>query len=266
MFDRFNRHIHYLRISVTDRCNLRCRYCMPEKGIRLIRHEDILTFEEIEGVIKTAVGLGIDKIRLTGGEPLVRKDITELVGMISRVKGITDLALTTNGVLLKNFAASLKEAGLQRVNISLDTLDQEKYKRITRGGDLKEVLEGIQAARDAGLDPIKINCVVFKSSDERDALLVKDFAAREGFQVRFIRQMDLESGEFSVVEGGEGGNCSICNRLRITANGMVKPCLFDNQEFSVRQLGAEEALMRAMHSKPQQGCSNSSGRFYNIGG
>ncbi len=225
-----------------------------------------LLLRKLRAWLKLQLGLGIDKIRLTGGEPLVRKDITELVGMISRVKGITDLALTTNGVLLKNFAVSLKEAGLQRVNISLDTLDQEKYKHITRGGDLKEVLEGIQAARDAGLDPIKINCVVFKSSDERDALLVKDFAAREGFQVRFIRQMDLESGEFSVVEGGEGGNCSICNRLRITANGMVKPCLFDNQEFSVRQLGAEEALMRAMHSKPQQGCSNSSGRFYNIGG
>jgi GTP 3',8-cyclase len=266
MYDRFNRHINYLRISVTDRCNLRCRYCMPEEGIHLMRHEDMLTFEEITDVVKAAVRLGINKIRLTGGEPLVRKDLAGLVAMIAKVPGILDLALTTNGYLLKENARSLRAAGLNRVNISLDTLDPEKYSMITRGGDITRVLEGIQAARVAGLEPVKINCVVFRSSDEQDAGMVKEYAVREGFQVRFIRQMNLESGAFSVVEGGTGGNCSICNRLRLTANGMVKPCLFDDQEFDVRQMGAENALISALHAKPSEGCINSTGRFYNIGG
>jgi cyclic pyranopterin phosphate synthase len=239
---------------------------MPEDGIQLMRHEDMLTFEEIVEVVNVSVRMGIDKIRLTGGEPLVRKGITDLVAMIARVTGIRDLALTTNGILLKEYAVSLKMAGLQRVNVSLDTLDPEKYSRISRGGDINQVIEGIRAAQDAGLSPVKINCVVFQSSDEEDALLVKEFANTNGFPVRFIRQMNLETGEFSAVEGGDGGNCSICNRLRLTANGMVKPCLFDDQEFSIRQLGAENALVSALNSKPKKGCYNVTGRFYNIGG
>lgn len=266
MFDRFNRHIHYLRISVTDRCNLRCRYCMPEEGVQLMRHEDILTLEEITGVVKTAVSLGINKIRLTGGEPLVRKGIIDLVAMIAGIPGIVDLSLTTNGVLLKELALSLKMAGLQRVNVSLDTLDREKYREITRGGDLNRTLGGIRAAVEAGLHPVKINCVVFASTMENDAQQVKEFAHREGLQVRFIRQMDLETGAFSLVDGGIGGNCSRCNRLRLTANGMVKPCLFDDQVFPVRSLGAETALLSALHAKPLKGCINTTGRFYNIGG
>ena len=141
-----------------------------------------------------------------------------------------------------------------------------KFSEITRGGDIEKVLRGIQAAKAAGLEPIKINCVVFKSSNEADALEVKEYGRMNNLQVRFIRQMNLESGEFSVVEGGEGGNCSRCNRLRLTANGMVKPCLFDEQEFSVRELGAEKALLSALNSKPLNGCFNSKGSFYNIGG
>jgi len=266
MFDRYNRHIHYLRISVTDRCNLRCRYCMPKEGIQLLRHEDILSFEEIVGVVKAAVSMGIDKIRLTGGEPLVRKGIVDLVAMIASVRGISDLSLTTNGILLKEFAMPLKMAGLQRVNVSLDTLDPVKYKHITRGGEIHWVLEGINAACAAGLNPVKINCVVGKSADEEDARVVKSFAAEKNIQVRFIRQMDLETGDFSIVEGGEGGNCKICNRLRIMANGMVKPCLFNEMGFSVRLLGAEQALISALNSKPEQGCYNKTGRFYTIGG
>lgn len=266
MYDRFNRHINYLRISVTDRCNLRCRYCMPEEGIQQLRHEDMLTFEEIAGVVRVAVSLGIDKIRLTGGEPLVRKGITSLVAMIAATPGVQDLAMTTNGFFLEENAISLKKAGLQRVNVSLDTLDSDRYKRITRGGDINQVLGGIRAACEAGLNPVKINCVIFRSSQEEDALLVKEFAAREGLQVRFIRQMDLETGEFSEVEGGDGGNCAICNRLRLTANGMVKPCLFSDQEFPVRELGAEQALVSALNSKPLKGCYNKTGKFYNIGG
>lgn len=266
MFDRYNRHIHYLRISVTDRCNLRCRYCMPKEGIQLLKHEDILSFEEIVGVVKAAVNMGIDKIRLTGGEPLVRKGIVDLVAMIASVRGISDLSLTTNGILLKEFAIPLKKAGLQRVNVSLDTLDPVKYRYITRGGDIHWVLEGINAACAAGLNPVKINCVVGKSADEEDAGVVKAFAAEKNIQVRFIRQMDLETGDFSIVEGGEGGNCRICNRLRLMANGMVKPCLFNEMGFSVRLLGAEQALISALNSKPEQGCYNTTGRFFNIGG
>ena len=266
MFDRFNRHIHYLRISVTDRCNLRCRYCMPEEGVRMISHGDIMTFEEITDVVKAAVSAGIDKFRLTGGEPLVRKDITQLVAMISAVPGVKDLGMTTNGILLKKYAHDLKKAGLHRVNISLDTTDPEKFRQITRGGDVGQVLEGIHAAREAQLFPLKLNCVVVQSSVEEDALLVREFAEREGLQVRFIRQMDLEEGDYYVVEGGMGGNCSVCNRLRLTANGMLKPCLFSEHEFSVRKMGAVRALAEAVKSKPLKGCYNRKGSFYNIGG
>lgn len=266
MFDRFNRRIRYLRISITDRCNLRCRYCMPENGVQLMRREDILTLEEIAEVAKTAVRLGIDKIRLTGGEPLIRKGVIDLVAVLAGIPGVKDLALTTNGVLLKQMAAPLKAAGLHRVNVSLDAVDPERYRQITRGGELADVLAGIRAARDAGLDPIKINCVVFASSREADAAGVREYARRESLQVRFIRQMNLETGEFSVVEGGDGGNCSRCNRLRLTANGLIKPCLFDDQGFAVRELGAERALISAVQAKPMKGNVNITGKFYNLGG
>jgi len=164
VYDRFNRSINYLRISVTDRCNLRCRYCMPEEGVVGMNHRDMLTFEEITESVRVAVGMGIDKIRITGGEPLVRKDIVNLVAMISAVEGAKDLTMTTNGIFLEEFARPLKEAGLQRINISLDTMDADRYRKITRGGDLNRVLNGIKAAKEAGLTPVKINCVVFKSS------------------------------------------------------------------------------------------------------
>jgi len=266
MIDLYNRQISYLRISVTDRCNLRCRYCMPEDGVRMLQHDDILSFEEIVDVARVAVDMGINKIRFTGGEPLVRKGIVDLVSLVAGVRGVIDLAMTTNGILLREFAGALKLAGLMRINISLDTLDPDKFNRLTRGGQIMDVLDGISAAQAAGLNPVKINCVVFKSSDEEDARQVKEFALSKGLEVRFIRQMDLGKGEFGIVEGGEGGNCSICNRLRLTANGMVKPCLFSEQEFSVRQLGSQNALMQAVNSKPQQGCFNRTGSFYSIGG
>lgn len=266
MYDRFNRHINYLRISVTDRCNFRCMYCMPEDGVKLMDHRDILTFEEITEVVRVAVSLGVDKFRITGGEPLIRKDIVTLISMIAAVKGVKDLSMTTNGMFLEEFALPLKVAGLRRVNISLDTTNEVKFKTITRGGDLNRVLKGIEAARKAGLEPIKINCVVYNSSREEDAQEVKEFCSKNNLQVRFIHQMNLETGEFSVVEGGDGGNCQLCNRLRLTANGMVKPCLFDEEEFSVRELGARNALLGALNVKPLNGCLNTKGSFYNIGG
>ena len=150
MFDRFNRQIDYLRISVTDRCNLRCNYCMPADGIPLLKHEDILSYETILDVVRTAVTMGIRKVRITGGEPLVRKGIVQLVRMIAEVKEVTDLGLTTNGILLGGFAEDLAGAGLHRINISLDTVDPEKFREITRGGDLNRVFTGIDAAKKAG--------------------------------------------------------------------------------------------------------------------
>lgn len=266
MLDRFNRKINYLRISVTDRCNLRCSYCMPEEGIDYISHRDILTFEEIREVVRMAVSMGVDKIRLTGGEPLVRKDIVQLVRMIATVPGIKDLAMTTNAISLDRFAKPLAEAGLQRVNISLDTTDPEKFRHITRGGDIRKVYAGIEAAQQAGLNPIKINCVIKSGNDEPDAMSVRAYCQAHGLQVRFIKEMDLETGHFGVVEGGSGGDCRQCNRLRLTSNGMIKPCLFSDVEYSVRKLGIRQCLELALGSKPEKGSVNLSNFFHNIGG
>ncbi|MGF7137904.1 GTP 3',8-cyclase MoaA [Roseimarinus sediminis] len=266
MYDRYNRSINYLRISVTDRCNLRCTYCMPADGIDLMKHDDLLSFEEIVEIVETAVKQGITKVRLTGGEPLVRKGITKLVGMIAGIKGIEDLAMTTNGSLLEEMAEELKMAGLKRLNISLDTVDAKRYAEITRGGDLNKVFRGITKAKTLGFDPIKINCVVMDSSDEPDAQAVKQFAKEQGLSVRFIHQMDLETGHFSKVEGGEGGDCKSCNRIRLTANGGFKPCLFNDSCFNVKAHGIEGALEKAIACKPRSGTKNQSGKFYNIGG
>lgn len=266
MLDRFNRHINYLRISVTDRCNLRCRYCMPEEGIRLISHEDILTYDEITTFTRVAVAGGVTKVRITGGEPLVRKGVTELVRLLSGIDGITDLSMTTNGILLADHAMALAEAGLARVNVSLDTIDPEKYRYVTRGGDLNAVITGIEAAQKAGLRPVKINCVIKTTPDEEDARAVAEFCLKEGLEVRFIRQMDLASGTFSVVHGGTGGHCAKCNRLRLTPEGILRPCLFSDHGYSIRELGAEEAIRRAIGEKPERGTSNHVNGFYNIGG
>ncbi len=266
MFDSYNRRINYLRISVTDRCNLRCTYCMPAEGIALMQHSDILSFEEIMDVVDAALALGVDKIRLTGGEPLVRKGIVDLVGLIASKPGVQDLGMTTNGQLLAKFAQPLKDAGLHRVNISLDTMDPERYRQVTRGGDISNVLKGIETAVKVGLSPVKINCVIVKSPSEPDAVEVAEFAKKNDLKVRFIRQMDLEKGEFYVVDGGSGGDCSTCNRLRLTANGMIKPCLFNDMEYNVREHGAYKALQLALGNKPSCGTINRHGEFYNIGG
>ena len=266
MLDSYKRTINYLRVSVTDRCNLRCTYCMPAEGIKLLSHKEILSFDEIINIIKHGVALGINKVRITGGEPLVRHGIVDLIGMISKIDGITDLAMTTNGILLPKYATDLKKAGLHRVNISLDTLDEEKFKTLTRVGSLNEVLEGIKAAQDAGLSPIKLNCVIKKTSKEPDAQSVADFAKNNKLQVRFIPEMDLGKGDFGIVEGGDGGNCAICNRLRLTANGLIKPCLFSDLAFDIRKLGIEEAYNQALIKKPLSGHKNLTGSFYNIGG
>jgi len=239
---------------------------MPAEGVPMLRHEDILSYQEIEEVCRVAAELGVTKIRLTGGEPLVRKGVVQLVEAIAKIPGITDFGMTTNGIYLEQHAVALKEAGLMRVNVSLDTLDPEEYRTLTRGGDIEAVFRGIKAAQNAGLNPVKLNAVVFDPSDTAKKDSLKAFAIKEGLTVRFISQMNLETGHFSIVEGGTGGNCAICNRIRLTANGFIKSCLFSDEEYNVRALGAREAVLQAVAFKPEKGSTCSHRHFYNIGG
>jgi cyclic pyranopterin phosphate synthase len=266
VLDNYNREINYLRISVTDRCNLRCIYCMPEEGIKLLSHSEILTFDEIRDFTAVSVAMGVTKVRITGGEPLVRRGITTLVSMLAGIDGINDLSMTTNGVLLKQFAHELRAAGLHRVNISLDTVDPVKFKEITRNGDINDVIDGIREAVKAGLSPVKINCVIKSSSEEEEARGVASFCYDNGLEIRYITQMDLVEGHFSTVVGGTGGKCTLCNRLRLTSNGKLKPCLFSNIEYDIRELGYEQAIRLAVSSKPACGSTNKTGAFYSIGG
>ena len=264
MKDTFGRTIRYLRISVTDRCNLRCRYCMPASGVDLLRHEDILTFEETAEVARAAADMGVTKVRLTGGEPLVRRGIVHLVQALAQIDGILDLAMTTNATLLSNYAQALADAGLHRVNISLDTLDPAGYRALTRGGDLQAALAGIDAAQVAGLTPIKLNCVTGENGGAEPAL--EEFGRARGIEVRTIRRMDFGAGSFSVVEGGSGGDCPRCNRLRLSSDGHIRPCLFSDISFSVRELGPAEALKRAVLNKPQAGGPCEHNWMHGIGG
>ena len=191
--DSFQRPIDYLRISVTDRCNLRCLYCMPPQGITLMPRSDILRYEEIGAIAQAAAELGISKVRLTGGEPLVRAELLRLVRLLSRIEGIDDLSLTSNGVLLKRYAAPLKEAGLRRVNVSLDTLKRERYLELTRRDRLGDVLDGIEAARKAGLDPVKINMVVMRGINDDEVLDFARLSLEEGWHVRFVELMPFST-------------------------------------------------------------------------
>jgi len=266
MLDKYNRQISYLRLSITDRCNLRCTYCMPAEGVQLISHNDILSFEEIIEIVSYAAKQGIDKLRLTGGEPLLRKGIVELVAKISKIEGIKDFGLTTNGLLLPQYAQQLKDVGLHRLNISLDTLNPEIFKQITRGGNIKDVFTGIEAAKMANFLPIKINCVIKNSKDEPNAIEVAKFCKDNNLNIRYIREMDLDKGQFWQVIGGDGGKCSICNRLRITSNGKIKPCLFSDLEYDIRKLGIAKSFELALNSKPEIGKANHQDKFNNLGG
>lgn len=266
MNDGFRRTINYLRVSVTDRCNLRCRYCMPADGIELLRHSDILSFEEIIEVVRTAVELGFTKVRLTGGEPLVRRGIEKLVESIACIEGIEDLAMTTNGVMLADYAQALSDAGLHRINISLDTTDAARFSEMTRGGDIHKVFAGIEAAQKAGLSPIKLNCVAGEFSDNSDVRSVKEFGKENGLAVRIIRMMDFKAGKFSIVEGGLGGDCPKCNRVRLSSDGMIRPCLFSDISFNVRMLGAQVAIQRAIMEKPEAGGPCVHNWMHGIGG
>uniref|UniRef100_UPI0040563395 GTP 3',8-cyclase MoaA n=1 Tax=Candidatus Electrothrix sp. TaxID=2170559 RepID=UPI0040563395 len=229
---------------------------MPEEGVQWIPHHQILSFEEIIEVVKVAADLGINKVRLTGGEPLVRKGIVGLVSKINQVEGIKDISMTTNGILLPQFANELNQAGMQRVNISLDSLDAEKYHRMSRVGILKNALDGIFAAKKAGFDPIKINMVVNAETTSNERLEMKVFCEKNGLHLRYIHEMDLGAGDFTKVEGGDGGNCALCNRIRLTAKGDIVPCLFSSDGYNVRDLGAEAAIKMAIGLKPKNGQTN----------
>ncbi len=189
--DSFGRRIEYLRVSVTDRCNYRCFYCMPESGVDLGRHRESLTVEEAARVVGLFSELGVRRVRLTGGEPLIRRDVVALVGMLGGCAGLEDLSLSTNGHLLERFAAPLKKAGLDRVNVSLDSIDSEKFARITRGGDLEAVLRGIDAALEAGLRPVKLNMVVMRGINDGEIEPMLAFAVRRGVELRFIETMPV---------------------------------------------------------------------------
>jgi len=308
--DAYNRPISYLRISVTDRCNLRCVYCMPPEGMPWRSHEEILRYEEIEMIVRAAAELDISKVRLTGGEPLVRAGIVGLVHKLARIPGVDDLAMTTNGILLSRYATDLAEAGLQRVNVSLDTLRPERFRRITRLGRMENVLEGMEAARQAGLEPIKINTVVIRGMNDDEVVDLARKTMEAGWNVRFIELMPVGNGVLAdggwrerVVTGKEirqqieavlgelepakmsaGGGparyyrlpgakgtlgfitpisehfCYRCNRLRLTADGQLRPCLLSDQEIDLRtplRQGAGVAqikglLLKGIESKPMQ--------------
>jgi cyclic pyranopterin phosphate synthase len=299
--DSFGRSINYLRISVTDRCNLRCIYCMPPEGVPQISHSEILSYEEIRAVVQAAAELGINRVRLTGGEPLVRADFPELVKMLSRIEGIRELSLTTNGTVLKKYALELKQAGLSRVNVSLDTLKPDEFRYITRLGELKGVLEGIEAAKKASFDPVKINTVVMRGINDDEILDFARMTCEEGWHVRFIELMPFKGvAEFvpsnelrqhisllgklepcaSITSNGpamyyrlagakgtigfispltETSFCSRCNRMRLTPDGKLRPCLLGEDEIDLKtplrnNASLEELkslILKAVASKPE---------------
>lgn len=268
MLDRFNRRIDYLRISVTDRCNLRCTYCMPEKGVTLKRHRDILSYEQIVQVAREAIGLGIKKIRLTGGEPLVRKGILSLVKQLKTLPGLEELVVTTNGVLLETMARPLKEAGMDRINVSLDTLDPEKYKKLTCGGDIAHVLRGIDAVVDAGFKNSKLNMVLMPGTNDDEVEAMQALCKAKKFRLQRINHyslMDIDSIDHTYV-AERPMKCGSCNRIRVTADGKVKPCLFSDLEIPLDFSNLKTALIAAIQSKPESGTTNTNRQNWQVGG
>lgn len=271
MFDSYNREIDYLRVSVTDRCNLRCTYCMPAEGVPLKRHADILSYERIIQVAHGAAALGIRKLRLTGGEPLVRRDVAFLVRELKSVPGVREVCLTTNGTLLAPLAGELRRAGLDRLNISLDTLDPERYRQVTRVGDIAAALAGIDAARAAGFPLTKLNMVLIPGFNDDEVEAMREFCRRQGLRLQRIRHYSLHDHATAVTEPGAPAPerplpCSACNRLRLTADGRLKPCLFSDREFAVDFSDIRASLLRAVRAKPAGGASCAGRGNWQIGG
>ena len=301
ILDSFGRSINYLRISVTDRCNLRCLYCMPPEGVPQMPHSEILSYEEIRTVVRAAAELGINRIRLTGGEPLVRADLPKLIRMLSQIKRIKELSLTTNGTVLKKYALELKQAGLSRVNVSLDTLKPDRFRYITRLGELKTVLEGIEAAKEAGFELVKINTVIMRGINDDEILDFAKMTYEDGWHVRFIELMPFKGvaefvpsvelrqhisllGKLELctpvtgdgpaiyyrLSGAKGtigfitpltetSFCSRCNRMRLTPDGKLRPCLLAEDEVDLKMPLRNNASMeelkrliiKAVASKPE---------------
>ena len=209
MLDQYERNINYLRVSITDRCNLRCTYCMPKEGLSQIGHDDILRYEEIHRIIRIAAGIGITKVRLTGGEPLIRRGVAPFIASLRTIPELKELSLTTNGILLEGCAESLFAAGIRRINISLDSLDAEKYARITRGGEIAAVFRGIRKAREIGFSPIKINVVAIKGFNDDEILDFARLTLENPYQIRFIELMPL-------------GRAGIENRGLFLSNAVIR--------------------------------------------
>lgn len=268
MFDSYNREINYLRVSVTDRCNLRCTYCMPEAGIKLKSHAAILPYEKIAQIAAAAVKLGIHKIRLTGGEPLVRKNIAFLVRELKGVPGVSEVSMTSNGTLLDMLAGKLKQAGLDRLNISLDTLDAGKYRQITRNGDIELVLAGIAAAREAGFTATKINMVLIPGFNGSEVAAMKKFCHENGLLLQRIHHYSLYDHKTVQKEMAAERplSCHACNRLRLTADGKLKPCLFSDREFDVDFSDIPASLEKAVQAKPKHGVACRNRENWQIGG
>ena len=268
LLDRFKRKIDYLRISVTDRCNYRCTYCMPDSVFVHKSHSDIISYEQIESLTKVAAKMGITKIRLTGGEPLVRKNIAQLVAKLTAIDGIDEVCMTTNGSLLVDMAVKLKQNGLGRVNISIDSLDADRYRRVTRGGDLCKAIAGVDAAIKAGLTPIKINMVILDDTTETDIETMKTFCEQKGLQLQKIMQFSLydRADLDRRFQTERPPKCNRCNRLRLTADGFLKPCLFSDNEIKVNFDNISRSIFEAVVKKPENGSSCRNRLMNQIGG
>jgi len=265
MFDRFDRPITYLRISVTDKCNLRCRYCMPPEGVPPRRHQDFLSFEQMTLVARAAVRLGVRKIRLTGGEPLVKRGIVELVRMLADVEALDHLAMTTNGTLLSALARPLREAGLDSLNVSLDTLDSERYRFLTRGGKVEEALAGIEAAQREGF-PVKINMVVLEDTVQQEIAGMRRFCVEHGMRLQLINHYYLGREKNDSYMFDRPPPCERCNRIRLMADGMLKPCLHSDREVPLDFSRLEQSLREAALAKPRRGGTCSNRAMSQIGG
>lgn len=239
---------------------------MPEEGVPFKPHSAIISFEEIVKVVESAAKLGINKIRLTGGEPLVRKNVVELVRMIKAVKGIKHLGMTTNGVLLDKLAQPLRDAGMDSLNISMDTLNPERYKKITRIGDISFTLKGIEAARLAGFGKIKINMVVMDDTPDGEIQEMDDFCVKKGLTLQIINHYDLSAEKQNAYVFNRPPKCAVCNRIRLTADGILKPCLHSNQEIPVNPEDITSSLKESILAKPENGSVCTNRNMIEIGG
>jgi GTP 3',8-cyclase len=250
--DSFDRPIRYLRVSVTDRCNLRCVYCAPPEPVRRLRDEELLPLGDVARIARAAASLGVDKLRLTGGEPLVRPGLIGLVAELSGIEGLATLCMTTNGTLLAPLAADLKSAGLDSLNVSLDTLDPDRYERLTGGGSLADALDGIDAALRVGI-PVKLNIVVPGAGETGEAEEVERYARARGATSQRILRYDLAAKKLDDPRFDRPPPCACCDRIRLLANGYLKPCLHSDIAIPVDMDRIEESLRSCVGMKPERG-------------